>query len=53
MVGRQIDRIYLFGDCRVYHRQAIAIARRLKIEVYVFERGLCPAQLHYSGARWR
>jgi capsule polysaccharide modification protein KpsS len=39
MVGRQIDRIYLFGDCRVYHRQAIAIARRLKIEVYVFEEG--------------
>lgn len=39
MVGRQIDRIYLFGDCRSYHRQAIAIARRLNIEVYVFEEG--------------
>ncbi len=39
MVGRQIDRIYLFGDCRSYHRQAITIARRLNIEVYVFEEG--------------
>ena len=39
MVGRNIDRIYLFGDCRRYHRQAIEIARRLDIEVYVFEEG--------------
>lgn len=39
MVGRQIDRIYLFGDCRSYHRQAITIARRLNIEIYVFEEG--------------
>jgi len=39
MLGRKIDRIYLFGDCRRYHRQAIEIARRLDIEVYVFEEG--------------
>lgn len=39
MVGREIDRIYLFGDCRRYHRQAIGIAKRLGIEVYVFEEG--------------
>ena len=39
MVGRQIDRIYLFGDCRSYHRQAITIARRLNIDVFVFEEG--------------
>ncbi len=39
MVGRRIDRIYLFGDCRRYHRQAIEIARRLDIDVYVFEEG--------------
>ena len=39
MVGRDIDRIYLFGDCRRYHRQAIGIARRLGIDVYVFEEG--------------
>jgi len=39
LVGRNIDRIYLFGDCRRYHRQAIDIARRLGVEVYVFEEG--------------
>lgn len=39
MLGREIDRIYLFGDCRRYHRQAIDIATRLGIEVYVFEEG--------------
>lgn len=39
MVGREIDRIYLFGDCRRYHRQAIDIAARLGVEVYVFEEG--------------
>jgi len=39
MVRYSIDRIYLFGDCRQYHRQAIAVARRLGIEIYVFEEG--------------
>ncbi len=39
LLGRDIDRVYLFGDCRRYHRQAIEIARRLGIEVYVFEEG--------------
>lgn len=39
MLGRDIDRLYLFGDCRRYHRQAIEIARRLDIDVYVFEEG--------------
>lgn len=39
MLGREIDRVYLFGDCRRYHRQAIDIANRLGIEVYVFEEG--------------
>lgn len=39
MVRKEIERIYLFGDCRRYHRQAIAIANRLNIEVYVFEEG--------------
>ena len=33
MAERGIERIYLFGDCRRYHRQAIAIAKRLAIEV--------------------
>lgn len=36
---RDIERIYLFGDCRRYHRQAIAVAKRLGVEVYVFEEG--------------
>ena len=39
MLGRDIDRLYLFGDCRRYHRQAIDIARRLDIDIYVFEEG--------------
>ncbi len=38
-VERKIQRIYLFGDCRAYHRQAIEIARKLDIEVFVFEEG--------------
>lgn len=36
---RSIERIYLFGDCRRYHRQAIAVAKRLGVEVFVFEEG--------------
>ncbi|MEM7258700.1 MAG: capsular biosynthesis protein, partial [Pseudomonadota bacterium] len=39
VVQREIERIYLFGDCRRYHRQAIAVAKRLGIEVFVFEEG--------------
>jgi len=35
----QIDAIVLFGDCRFYHRAAIRVARRLGIEVLVFEEG--------------
>lgn len=36
---RQIDRIYLFGDCRAYHRDAMVLARTLGIRVFVFEEG--------------
>ncbi len=39
IVEREIERIYLFGDCRRYHRQAIAIAKRLGVEIFVFEEG--------------
>ncbi len=39
IVQREIERIYLFGDCRRYHRQAIAVAKRLGVEVHVFEEG--------------
>jgi len=35
----QIDAIVLFGDCRFYHRVAIRLARRLGVEVLVFEEG--------------
>ena len=35
----KIDQIILFGDCRVYHRNAIAVAKLNKIPVYVFEEG--------------
>ena len=34
-----VNAIMLFGDCRPYHRAAIACAERLRIEVYVFEEG--------------
>ena len=34
-----IDRIYLFGDCRVYHVKARDVAKRLNVPVFVFEEG--------------
>jgi capsule polysaccharide modification protein KpsS len=36
---RAIDGVVLFGDCRPVHRAAIECARRLSIEVFVFEEG--------------
>jgi capsule polysaccharide modification protein KpsS len=36
---RRIDGIVLFGDCRPLHRLAIARARELGVEVFVFEEG--------------
>ncbi|HKY36649.1 MAG TPA: capsular biosynthesis protein [Polyangiaceae bacterium] len=35
----RIDGIVLFGDCRPLHRIAIARARKLGVEVFVFEEG--------------
>lgn len=35
----EINSIYLFGDERVYHRQAHEVAKRLGIDVFVFEEG--------------
>lgn len=35
----EIGRIYLFGDCRAYHRIAREVARRHKVRVFVFEEG--------------
>jgi len=34
-----IDRIYLFGDCRTYHRQAYEVANQKNIPMFVFEEG--------------
>ena len=39
MLSRQIGRIYLFGDCRSYHRIARKVAHRLNARVFVFEEG--------------
>ncbi|MDN5870456.1 MAG: capsular biosynthesis protein [Nitrococcus sp.] len=35
----EIDRVFLFGDCRTYHRRAMKIARELGVAVFVFEEG--------------
>ena len=35
----EIDAVALFGDCRPYHKSAIARARSLGIAVFVFEEG--------------
>ena len=37
--SNSIDIVFLFSDCRFYHQQAIDIARRLGVMVYVFEEG--------------
>jgi len=34
-----VTTIYLYGDCRVYHRIAISVAERLAINVVCFEEG--------------
>jgi hypothetical protein len=40
LIRRQgIDAVYLFGDCRPMHRDAVAACRALDVPVYVFEEG--------------
>ena len=39
LVNCAIGRVYLFGDCRSYHKVARAVAKRLNIRVFVFEEG--------------
>jgi len=39
IVNKSIGRIYLFGDCRVYHRIAREVAERHDVRVFVFEEG--------------
>ena len=36
---KEIDKIFLFGDCRFYQSNAIHIATKLKIDIFVFEEG--------------
>lgn len=37
--NKGIGRIYLFGDCRAYHRIARDVATRLDVRIFVFEEG--------------
>lgn len=39
LIEKQIDKIFLFGDCRYYQRIARSIAYEYKIDVFVFEEG--------------
>ena len=39
LAKHKIDQIYLFGDCRFYHEEAITLARTLGVNVSVFEEG--------------
>jgi len=34
-----IEKIFLFGDCRYYHRVAIDLSKKLGLEIVVFEEG--------------
>lgn len=34
-----IDKLFVFGDCRFYQKIAIEIAKELNIQIYVFEEG--------------
>jgi len=39
IINKDIGRIYLFGDCRTYHRIAREVAERHDVRVFVFEEG--------------
>jgi capsular polysaccharide export protein len=39
IIDHKISKIFLFGDCRYYHRAAIQEANELGIECFVFEEG--------------
>ena len=36
---KNINKIFLFGDCRYYQKKTIDIAKNLNIEIFVFEEG--------------
>lgn len=39
ILNKRITRLYLFGDCRCYHRIAKTLAAELGVRVFVFEEG--------------
>ncbi len=39
IINNEIGRIYLFGDCRAYHRIAKKVAEANNVRVFVFEEG--------------
>ncbi|MFZ0134965.1 MAG: capsular biosynthesis protein [Desulfobacterales bacterium] len=39
LIDYRIDRIFLFGDCRLYHKIALEEARAAGVEGFVFEEG--------------
>lgn len=53
IADQRIDQLFLFGDCRSYHRDAIKVAREAGIRVFVFEEGVCAPPLHHTGRRGR
>ena len=36
---KKIDKIFLFGDCRFYQSVSIKVAKKLNIDIFVFEEG--------------
>lgn len=39
LINKSISRVYLYGDCRAYHRIARKISKRYGIRLFVFEEG--------------
>ncbi len=39
LVAHNIDKVFLFGDCRFYQRIALQVSIELNIDVFVFEEG--------------
>lgn len=39
MQRHQISKVFLFGDCRMYHRLAVEVCRSLQVPVMIFEEG--------------
>ena len=39
LIEHNIDKLFIFGDCRFYQKIALEVARELNIQIYVFEEG--------------